>query len=114
MQAPRPSSNGSNQKTWALLAGSVGVAALVTGGVLALVAADKNQQSETQCNPQNRNLCSPTGVSLRDDALSLARLSTTFGIAGGALLATGTVLYVSAPRESGNLSGLSVGFGSAF
>jgi len=108
-------SGGSSQKTWAVVVGSVGAASLIAGGALALLAHDKSQQSRDQCNPSDRNLCSPAGVTLRDEAQRLALFATSFAIAGGSLLAAGTVVYVTAPRdERGAFTGLSVGLGSRF
>lgn len=110
-----PSTERGNQKSWAIAVGSLGAASLIAGGVLALLANDRNQQSKDQCNPSDRNLCSNAGVTLRSDAQRLAALATGFGAAGATLLVAGTVLYVTTPRdERGAVAGLSVGLGGRF
>ena len=56
-----------------------------------------SQQSEANC-PDNR--CRPEDAPKLEDALSSARISTTFVVAGAALAATGITLYLIAPRAS--------------
>lgn len=103
-------SAGASQKTWGAVVGVVGAAALVTSGVFAFMASQKNNDSKAECDSRAPNLCSPKGVSLREDAQNWARLSTVFGIGGGAALAAGTVIYLTAPgAESGKLTGLTIG-----
>ena len=106
---------GSSQKTLAIAIGGLGAATLIVSGVLVLLASDKNQQSKAQCNPRDRDLCSAAGVALRSDAQRLAVLATGFGVAGGTMLAAGTALYVTAPRdERGGFAGLRVGLRGRF
>ena len=110
-----PSVDRGNQKTWAIAVGSLGALGLIAGGALALIANDRNQQSKDQCNPSNPNLCSNAGVTLRSDAQRFGALATGFGVAGATLLAAGTVLYVTTPRDDrGAVAGLGVGFRGLF
>jgi hypothetical protein len=109
------SSNGSAQKTWGVVVGAVGVAALIGSSVMTFLASQKNSDSKDRCDAVNPNLCDPEGVEQRKDAQDLARISTFVGIGGGVLLAGGTILYLTAPRaETGHVTGLSVRVGASF
>jgi hypothetical protein len=108
----RPSSS---QKTWGAVTFSVGAALAVSSGVLAFMAARKNGESKDHCREDQPNLCHPDGLVERNDAQQLANLSTLLGIGGGAVLATGTVLFLTAPTtEHGAPSGLGFGLHSRF
>jgi hypothetical protein len=75
----------------------------IASGVLTAVAAGKNDDSKGNCDPRSPNRCSPEGVRLRDDAKSMATWATVTGVAGGVALASGIVLYVSAPASDSNV-----------
>ena len=108
-------SNGSAQRTWGVVVGSVGVAALVTSGVMTLLASRKNDDSKDRCDAANPNLCDPEGLELRKDARKMADLATVFGIGGAVVLAGGTVIYVTAPSaEAGHITGLSLRVSARF
>ena len=108
-------SNGSAQRTWGIVVGSVGVAALITSGVMTLLASQKNDDSIDRCASSNPNLCDPEGVDRRKDAQNMADLATVFGIGGVVVLAGGTVIYLTAPSaEAGPLTGLSLRVGAKF
>ena len=108
-------SNTSSQKTWAVITFSVGTAAAIASGVLLYMAAQKNSDSKELCRADDPNSCTPSGVSLREDAKSLAGLATAFGIGGGVAMATGAVLYITAPsNQHGAPTGLTVGLSSRF
>lgn len=94
---------GDTQRVWAWVVGGAGVALAVTSGVLTAVAAAKNDDSKANCDPGSPNRCSPEGVQLRDDAKSMATWATVAGVAGGVALASGVVLYVSAPASDSNV-----------
>jgi hypothetical protein len=91
--APR----GRTQRTVGLVLGGVGLVGLGLGTVFGLVAIDENNQAiAAGCAGAT---CPPgSGATLSDAALDHATLSTVFFIAGGAILATGAVLYFTAPR----------------
>jgi serine/threonine-protein kinase len=97
--APTPASEGSTQRTVGLLVGGVGVVALVTSGVLTLMASSKNSDSEKHCLPGAPNQCDSIGVADRDDATNLANIATVAGVAGGVLVAGGAVVYFTAPKS---------------
>jgi hypothetical protein len=93
-----PSSGGSAQKTIGIVIGAVGVAGLATGATFGLIAKSKNDQALQNC--RTPTLCSPTGLSLTSDAKDAATVSTVAFIAGGALVAGGLVVWLSAPAPS--------------
>ena len=73
------------------------MALLATAGVFAGLASGKNRDSKADCEDQSPNRCGPTGVGLRNDAKSLANVATVATIIGGVGVASGLVIYVTAP-----------------
>src|SRR6185295_9789187 len=107
----------SAQGTVGIVVAVVGVATLLTGGGLALLATSANSSSKGagQCLPNDT--CSDSGLDKRDRALKLADASTVVSIAGLALTATGTVIWLTAPKSRsesspGPSARLGVGAGS--
>jgi hypothetical protein len=91
---------GSGQKTAGFVIGGVGVIGVVVGSIFGLQAISKNDDSVALCDPDDESRCTAEGKSLRDDAQTAALISTiAFGV-GGAALATGIVLVVTAPSGS--------------
>jgi hypothetical protein len=108
-------SSTSGQKTWSYVTFGAGTAAAIAGGVLLYLAAQKNSDSKGLCRADDPNSCSPAGVSRREDAKSLAGLATIFGISGGAVMATGAVLFITAPsNQRGAPTGLTAGLEARF
>lgn len=113
--APRATDAGSSQKTWAAITLGVGAALALSGGAMAVIALRKNAESKDHCRQDNSNLCAPLGVSQRESAQRLANIAAAFGIGGGAVLATGAVLFLTAPtNERGQASGLVLGLNASF
>jgi hypothetical protein len=82
------------------LAGA-GVVGLGVGGVFALMAKSKNDDSKTHCNPTKPNQCDPTGVDLRNQAIRKGNVASVGFIAGGAFLAgAGVVWLLSGSSEN--------------
>jgi hypothetical protein len=108
-ESPGPSTSpGHTQRLLGLAVGGVGAAALVAGGVFGVVAKttyDSALKDECKGKP---NTCTPEGVSAGQSAHGQALASTVAFAAGGALLATGVVLYLTAPRGSAITVGASV------
>lgn len=90
---------GATQRVTGLVFGGVGVAGLITGGVFGIMAINKNNQAKEVCDG---SICEvdKNGVELTDQAQTYATVSTISFIAGGVLLATGGVLYFTAPTPS--------------
>lgn len=98
--APAPASERrSPQKTIGLVTGGVGVAGLVVGTVFVLVAKSKYDDSRAQC-PNDPNVCTAAGVSLRDDARRAGDVATIAYGAGAAALVAGAALFFTARPES--------------
>lgn len=91
------SSPGSTQRTFAYVTGAVGVAGLITSGVLGYKAYDSNRSSLDQCLDDSPNACTREGKEQRDDARKFGNFATVAGVTGGALLAASVVLFVTAP-----------------
>lgn len=105
--------------------GAAGGAALVTSGVLALLARSQyNAAIDDECfvNPVGgERICTPHGKAEVDAAGKKADLATGFAIAGVALAAIGAVIYVTAPEERSTTvtptvtsSSVGVAFGGTF
>jgi hypothetical protein len=86
------------QKPAALVSGGVGVAGLVVGTVFVLSAKSKYDDSLAKC-PSSKDLCTPEGVSLRNDARSAGTTATVAYAAGGVALVAGAVLWFTAPKS---------------
>ena len=93
------------QRTVAYLAGGVGVVSLAVAGVTAYLAAARNHDSLTQCKPNAPNLCTQPGLDSRNQALSLAKVSTVTSIVGGALVAGGVTLLLIKPSGQSQHTG---------
>lgn len=78
--------------------GAGGVIGLGLGSYFGLQAMTRNDESKEVCRTET--LCSPNGVTLREDAQEAGTISTIAFIAGGALLASGIVLYVLPDADS--------------
>jgi hypothetical protein len=75
----------------------VGGAGLATSGVLAVLAARRNDHSLDYCG-DNARFCTARGVELRHEARRLADAATVSAAASGGLLVSGFVVYATAPR----------------
>jgi hypothetical protein len=87
-------SDGSSQRAVGLIVGTVGVAALATGGLFGLGA--KNAASDLNATAQAGGQYDP---SVQSRGQSDQRLEIIFLAAGGAALATGALLYILAPAS---------------
>ena len=86
------------QKPAALVAGGVGIAGLVLGTVFVLQAKSKYDDSLAEC-PSSKNLCTPQGVSLRNDARSAGNIATVAYVGGAVSLGAGIILWLTAPKS---------------
>jgi hypothetical protein len=98
--AREPSGRGSTQRALGYVAGGLGIVGFAMGGVLSYKAYGDKQDSLTQCRVDDPNACTPQGKELRDDAKSAANTATLAFLGGGALLAGGLVLVLSAQTDS--------------
>ncbi len=92
-----PTSSSSSLKVVGYTLGAVGLVGLGVGGVFALSAKSKYDDSLALCRPTSPNECSTAGVSLREDARVLGNVATLGVVAGAALLAGGVTLVLLSP-----------------
>lgn len=98
---PPPEGAGETQKTvgWVLL--GLGSAAVVTGGVFAVLARSDDASAEAECRPDRIQLCSPAGVELGESAETKATLAGLSAGLGLAALGAGITLLLTAPDGGG-------------
>jgi len=96
---PEPDTSGETQATvgWVLL--GAGSAAIVTGGVLALLARADDSEANAACRPDQTNLCDTAGVDLGDSARTKATWAGISAGVGLAALGGGVTLLLMAPTE---------------
>ena len=86
-------------KTWAYVAGGVGLAGVALGSYFGLVASSKWSSAKDACKIDQ---CGPSSDAQkeRDDAASAGKLSTVAFIVGGAALVAGVTLFVISPSKA--------------
>jgi hypothetical protein len=86
---------GRAQRTSAVVVGSVGLAAMGVGSYFGVRAIRKDDEARKLC--PERSCSDPDGVALSDEAMAHGTRANGLLIAGGTVLATGVVLYLTAP-----------------
>lgn len=96
---PKPPTEdpGSGRKTAALVLGGAGIVIAGVGGYFGIRTFSSWSDSQARCNDKG---CDREGVDLASDAKTSGFISTIGLAAGGALLATGVILYLTAPSKS--------------
>lgn len=96
--AASPPSSSSGMRTAGLVIGGVGVAALIGGGVTALLGSSAQSDLESRCPDKRCAYDSPTEKadfeSDRDSLETMGTMTTVLLIGGGVLAATGATLFV--------------------
>ena len=107
--SPPPGSAGGlgTQRTFAIVAGGVGVVGLAVGTAFGFMARSEWNDAKAHCAPYP--YCGAEGADHAASAKTKADLSTALFIVGGVGLATGAVLWFTAP--GGGESGVGVGIG---
>jgi hypothetical protein len=95
----------STQRTVALAVGGVGVVGVVLGSVFGVQAIGKNNEAKDHCRPDDPSLCDATGVGLLSDVETAGNVSTVAFVVGGAALAGGVVLFLTAPAKGQSKGG---------
>lgn len=95
----RPANSGSGQRTIGLIVGGAGVIGFGVGTVIALGAKSKYDDASKYCVG---NVCTQEGKDARDDAITKGNVATIVGGIGLAALVGGAVLWLTAPKASGN------------
>ncbi|HEX9621199.1 MAG TPA: hypothetical protein VF989_13740 [Polyangiaceae bacterium] len=88
--------SGGGQRVVGYVVGGLGVAGLAIGTVFGLKAISDNNASADLCRTDT--LCSPEGLTKREDARDAATISTLAFTAGVVLAASGVVLVLTAPE----------------
>jgi hypothetical protein len=89
-------SGGKAQRIGAYALGGLGIVGLGVGSIFGLRAISKNKESNEQgCD---RNMCPRDAAATRRSATDAGNVSTVMFIVGGAALAGGITLYLTAPR----------------
>lgn len=91
-----PHGSGGTQRVLGLLAIGVGVAGLGVGGYFGYRASSTWSDAQTHCRGID---CDRTGVDLAGRAKTSGNISTIAFIAGGVLVAGGTLLFFTAPSS---------------
>lgn len=89
---------GSPQRTIGLVGMIAGGVALAAGSALGLYALDRGAVYGSHCN-RTTNACDADGVDAASSVSWLAPVSTILMIGGGAIGATGIVLFLTAPKD---------------
>jgi hypothetical protein len=101
-----PDASRSSQRTWALVAGGVGLAGIAAGSALGLVASSKKSTLERESS--DPSVGATRFDSELSDAKSLATLSTVSFVLGGAAVAAGVTLWITSPSERSSPVSVSV------
>ena len=104
---------GAGQWRIGLIVGGAGVVGIGLGAFFGLQASSKWSDAKGKCADYPYG-CSSDAADLRSSARSRGTASTVAFIAGGALLATGIVLYLTEPQAKKESVALGFGPGSAF
>ncbi len=97
------------QRTAGFVIGSVGLAGLVTFGILEGAAYGQKAKADAPGGCKN-GFCTPSGFKLNRKAGNLAEAGQWVGVASGAVLAVGVTLLLTAPRSVSAKEAPHVGF----
>lgn len=89
---------GQTQRTIGIAVGAVGVAGLAAGIVAGILASSDANSLKSACG--SGTTCDPSNQGTHDSAIMWATVSDVAFIAGGAALATGAVVYLTAPHDA--------------
>lgn len=95
--APIIEQNGEAQRTVGWIVAGAGVVGLGLGAGFAVSSLGKRNDSRSHCVG---NQCDASGVGLRDDAIRNGNIATVSTIVGGAAVAGGIVLILTAPKST--------------
>jgi hypothetical protein len=101
------SGSGRTQRTIGIIVGGVGVAGLAVGTILGVRAIGLKKDRDALCS--SGNICDPSGVAKDQHARDTALGSTIGFVAGGALLAGGVVLFLTAAPSRATRPSVQVG-----
>jgi hypothetical protein len=103
---PSPDERPLVRRRLAYLVGGIGLAATSVGLVFGARAYEQERESAAGCDG---NQCDHQGAAARRDAISAGNVSTAAVVGGGAFLAGGVALWLTARPRSGGTVGFGVG-----
>jgi hypothetical protein len=92
-QPEQASAEKSNVDAWPFVVGGAGIVGLGLGTAFALKALSTNSESKDDCDATNMNVCGPTGLRLRNDALTQGNIATIGFTSGAVLLLVAGVIW---------------------
>jgi tetratricopeptide repeat protein/thrombospondin type 3 repeat protein len=95
--SPAPSDPGQKRRLAAYLVGGGGLAVIGVGLIFGLQAKSTWDEAEKSCTP---TACDQAGHDLASDAATKGNLSTALVVVGLGAVATGAVLYLTAPKAA--------------
>ncbi len=84
----------------AWVVGGLGVVGLGVGTGFAISAKNKYESTLSECEPLNPDMCTPQGVTDRNNARSQGDVATLAVGLGAAAVVAGAVLWLTAPSAS--------------
>jgi hypothetical protein len=100
----------SKTQGWAIAVASAGALAAGIGGAFSLQAISKNNESKSGCDG---NVCNAPAKQARLDAMTAGDRATIAMVIGGALVATGTVLFLVGRRDGPSTERAAISFAPA-
>ena len=85
------------QRIAAVIVGGVGIIGLGVGAAMAVSAKSQYNDSLAGCLPSDPDQCGANGLSQRNSAISAGNVATASLLIGGAAVAGGVVLWLTAP-----------------
>jgi hypothetical protein len=92
---PEHSAAKSGNGPWIITLAGVGVVGLGLGSAFGLMAKSKYDESKKECDVDDPNTCSPSGIEQRNDALTKGNIATVSLIVGGAALAGAGIVWLA-------------------
>jgi hypothetical protein len=89
----------SGQRIAGVVTGALGLSGIVVGSIFGFQAKSTWHDALANCEGENPSRCSPAGITLGNDARSSATISTVGFAIGGAAVAAGAILFLTAPSS---------------
>jgi hypothetical protein len=97
---------GQSQRTIGIAVGIAGMAGIATGIIAGIVASSDANSLKAACG--SGPTCDSSNQGTHDSAVTWATVSDVAFIVGGAALATGAVVYLTAPHDTGAVSSVGI------
>lgn len=99
---PPAADSGSSQRTWAYVAGSIGLTGLAVGSIAGGLTLARKNQIDDHCRDvsSNRAECDDQGLSAWNSAKTLGAISTVGFAIGAAGIGTAITLFLTEPKRA--------------